>query len=506
MKKKVHVIGAGIAGLSAASYLALNGFEVTLLERQKSVGGLCASWKHQDYDLDLCSHWVAGCGSASVLYQGWNSLPPLQSTEISYPSEYLCVENVAGERMHLFTDVAKLEQELLQKAPEDHDRILDLTNAVRKLQHFELPHLHAPELLSLWQRIKSMGELLPFFTTFQSFGEQTIADYASSFQNPLLQKTIFHTLHPEQPAILLPLYLALANKQAIGTPHGASAALADRLAHYFVSLGGKITYQCEVTKIRTQDNRAVGLETVDGTFIPSDYVLSAADGHSTLFELLDGKFLNNRLESLYNQGQAYPSLLLFLLGIKQNVLDWPANLLFPMKKSLIIDTETIIDELQVRVFTDANGMVPNGKSLLAIGIETRFFNYWKQLAEDNPTRLESEKQRIAARIIQELDIRFGGIADQIDMVDITTPSTIFKFTHHWKGSTLGWMATDDSLIHPLPLKLPGLSNFFLCGQWIAIGGGLPAVVLSGRDAAELVCVAENQPFLSTFSDKSITTE
>lgn len=501
MKKKVHVIGAGIAGLSAASYLALNGFEVTLFERRESVGGICASWTHQDYHLDLCSHWVSGCGSASVLYQGWNTLPPLHSIKISYPSEYLCVENVAGEQIRLFTDVAKLEQELLQKAPEDHDRILDLTSAIRKLQHFDLPRLHAPELLSLWQRIKSMGELLPFFTTFQSFGNQTIAEYASSFENPLLQKAIFHAHHPDQPAILLPLYLALGNKQALGTPMGASAELANRLAHYLISLGGKINYQCEVTKIRTESTQVTGIETADGAFFPSDYVLSAADGHSTLFDLLDGKHLNDRLESLYNQGQAYPSLLLFLLGVKQQLPDWPANLLFPMKKSLIIDNQTIIDELQVRVFTDANGMAPTGKSLLAIGVETSFFDYWKQLADANPTRLESEKQRIIQRIIQELDIRFEGIAAQIDMVDITTPSTIFKFTHHWKGSTLGWMATDDTLLHPLPLKLPGLSNFFLCGQWIAIGGGLPAVVLSGRDAAELVCAAENQPFLSTFSEE-----
>ncbi|MFM8450400.1 MAG: FAD-dependent oxidoreductase, partial [Haliscomenobacter sp.] len=40
MKKNVQIIGAGIAGLSAASYLVMNGFEVTVLERRSAVGGL----------------------------------------------------------------------------------------------------------------------------------------------------------------------------------------------------------------------------------------------------------------------------------------------------------------------------------------------------------------------------------------------------------------------------------------------------------------------------------
>lgn len=497
MKKNVQIIGAGIAGLSAASYLVMNGFEVTVLERRSAVGGLCASWQHDDYHLDLCSHWLSTFGSASVLYRGWNELPPFQALPVSYPDEYLCVENVAGEQIHFFTDVAKLEAELLQKAPEDQERILELANAIRKLQHVELPHTHAPELYSLWQHVKNMGELLPFFGIFNHFGNQTLAEYASTFENPLLQKAIFHAHHPEQPAIVLPLYLALGNKQALGSPAGPSAQLAHQLADFFTGMGGTIRYQCEVTHIRTEDNRAIGVEIADGAFLPSDYVLSAADGYSTLFELLDGKYLNDRLKSLYTEGQAYPSLLLFLLGVRQNLEDWPANLVFPMKKSLVIDPQTIIDELQVRVFTDTNGMAPNGKSLLSIGIETRFFEYWKQLATENPAKLETEKERILRRITAELEMRFGQIAANIDMVDITTPSAIFKFTHHWKGSTLGWMASGDTLLHPLPLQVPTLRNGYLCGQWIAVGGGLPAVVLSGRDAAELICAAENRPFTTS---------
>ena len=37
--KKIAVIGAGFAGLSSASYLAKEGYDVTVFEKNSSVGG-----------------------------------------------------------------------------------------------------------------------------------------------------------------------------------------------------------------------------------------------------------------------------------------------------------------------------------------------------------------------------------------------------------------------------------------------------------------------------------
>lgn len=44
MKKKVVILGAGMAGLTAALYLAERNFEVTVIERAPFAGGLCSSW------------------------------------------------------------------------------------------------------------------------------------------------------------------------------------------------------------------------------------------------------------------------------------------------------------------------------------------------------------------------------------------------------------------------------------------------------------------------------
>ncbi len=55
--KKVIVIGAGFAGLSAACCLAQDGFDVTVLERGTEVGGRCRAWKKDGFMFDMGPSW-----------------------------------------------------------------------------------------------------------------------------------------------------------------------------------------------------------------------------------------------------------------------------------------------------------------------------------------------------------------------------------------------------------------------------------------------------------------
>ena len=58
-KKKVIVLGAGIAGLSAAYFFARNKqFDVTVLEQAPVTGGLCASFEYKNFTLDYGAHKI----------------------------------------------------------------------------------------------------------------------------------------------------------------------------------------------------------------------------------------------------------------------------------------------------------------------------------------------------------------------------------------------------------------------------------------------------------------
>lgn len=55
--KKVVIIGAGFAGLSAACCLAHDGFDVTVLDRCDEVGGRCRSWVKDGFMFDMGPSW-----------------------------------------------------------------------------------------------------------------------------------------------------------------------------------------------------------------------------------------------------------------------------------------------------------------------------------------------------------------------------------------------------------------------------------------------------------------
>ena len=45
--------------------------------------------------------------------------------------------------------------------------------------------------------------------------------------------------------------------------------------------------------------------------------------------------------------------------------------------------------------------------------------------------------------------------------------------------------------------LPGLRDFYMIGQWIAPGGGLPPAVSTGRHVVQLMCREDKKPFVTT---------
>jgi len=57
MTKQVAVIGSGIAGLSAASHLAKNGYDVTVFEKNDQIGGRARQFEEQGFVFDMGPSW-----------------------------------------------------------------------------------------------------------------------------------------------------------------------------------------------------------------------------------------------------------------------------------------------------------------------------------------------------------------------------------------------------------------------------------------------------------------
>jgi len=89
--KKVIIIGAGLAGMSVGGYLQKNGFETEIFEAYQAPGGLCASWKRNDFNIDGCIHFMEGLSPQEIYYPFWNNLIDMQSIDfVFFDSPFGC--------------------------------------------------------------------------------------------------------------------------------------------------------------------------------------------------------------------------------------------------------------------------------------------------------------------------------------------------------------------------------------------------------------------------------
>ena len=97
MAKKVIIIGAGIAGLSAGCYARMNGYDSEIYEMHDKPGGLCTAWQRKGYTIDGCLHWLAGSSPDSGFYHFWEELGMMQGKQVINMDQFFRIEGKDGE-------------------------------------------------------------------------------------------------------------------------------------------------------------------------------------------------------------------------------------------------------------------------------------------------------------------------------------------------------------------------------------------------------------------------
>ena len=89
-----------------------------------------------------------------------------------------------------------------------------------------------------------------------------------------------------------------------------------------------------------------------------------------------------------------------------------------------------------------------------------------------------------------------GMVSQVEMVDVATPYTTWRYTLNRQGAWGAWLMTPEIITRPIERKLPGLKNCYLAGQWVMCGG-VPPSLYSGRHAVQLICRDVGRKFVTT---------
>jgi len=494
MNKKVNIIGAGVAGLSAGCYLRMNGYDTDIFELHNLPGGLCTSWERNNYIFDGCLHWLVGSNPAHNYYHLWNELIDMKTLKFFDYQECFRVEDKHGRFISVRTNFDELEQELLEKAPEDRKQITEFMGTARKLLGLEMPIEKAPETFNLLDGIKMVFKFMPYLGEFKKWVRIPIREYARKCKNPLLGKVFEFVYLPEMSVLFLVMILVCMHKKSAGFPIGGSLKFARLIEKRYLELGGRIHYNSRVKKIIIKDNAAKGIQLENGEAHDADIVISAADGYSTIFEMLEEKYANKKILHYYEKFKPFPSFLQVSLGISRTFPDVPHSLLFPLEKPMTVDPGTSYEDIRVRLFNFDPTLAPEGKTVLTSIIATYNYKYWADLRKNNREKYNDEKKRIADEAIDALEKKFGNIKSHIEVMDVSTPATVIRYTNNWKGSLEGWLLSPEVGLMPMKKVLPGLRDFYMAGQWVEPGGGLPPAMISGRNVTQIICKKDKKRF------------
>ncbi len=503
--KKILIIGAGIAGLATGCFAQMNGYQSEIFELHDLPGGLCTAWERKGYWFDGCIHYLFGSGPGQPFNQVWQELGALVDRPIINHDTFMEVIGADGRTLTLYADPDRLQDHLTELSPRDADLIEDLCDGVRLFMNFDMSALQQkPKELMTMLDWRAMGQqMLPYTLPLAKWGPLSAAEFGSQFSDPFLRRAVPQMFAwPEIPMMAGLSLLAYMHTHNAGFPAGGSLAFARAIEQRYLALGGTIHYKAQVEKILVEDDTAVGVRLYDDREVFGDYVVSCADGHSTIFEMLDGHYMDRPLERTYDGRMPILSQLQISLGVNRDFSSEPHWALYLLDEPLHITGQSY-DCIGVKHYCFDPSLTPPGKSAVVIMLRTDY-HYWQRIY--GRKLYDTEQMQAADICIDFLEKKYPGIRQQIEVKDVATPVSYERYTGNHLGSTCGWLLTDKTMmkmIQGMKKQLPGLNNFYMAGQWVEPGGSVPIVAMSGRNVVQLICDVDERPFHTTTATKSV---
>lgn len=482
--KKVLIVGAGIAGLTAGIYARESGFDVTIYEGHTIPGGASTSWRRKGYLFEGGMHWLTGSTPKVPLNQLWRELGALDdSVQVKYHDPFVAFD-YNGQTAYLYRDAEKLRRHFLEIAPEDAKEINRLCSDVKKFTKISMPVMDIKGVKVKHKAkmpISMVFGMLPALPRMSFYAKQTVSEYAQRFKSPILQRLLINTIGADQAATGLVFTLSTFASGDGGYPEGGSLAMAARMAKRFEALGGKIEYSKPVEKVLVQNGIAVGA-VVNGETIKADAVIVTQDTLAAVDRLFDSPIHEPWTERM--RKETVPMLDTFIsIGIEADLSGLPERMSFVPNTPLICGG---IPQTTVGICNYAGypGYAPEGCTAVTCIIMGDSYDFWKKCKENGA--YQEEKEKLAQSVIAVLAEKFPQTAGKIAVWDVATPLTYERYLGSYKGSWMSVMPKGKSPEY-YPCKPESIQNLYFAGQRLRCPGGVPGALDSGRNAVQFLC-------------------
>ncbi|EMF0126853.1 phytoene desaturase [Enterococcus hirae] len=487
--KKIIVIGAGVAGLSAAVRLQKLGYEVTLYEKDRQVGGKMNQIKTAGFTFDL--------GPTIVM------MPEIYREVFEFcgkdPDDYISMKKVdpmlklyfnKEEPIEFSNDLIELTKTLENISPEDTQGYFAfladiyqrytiakeafITKSFRGFWDFYNPK-------SLWAGIR-LRTFSDAYTSISKFVKDDRLRKSLAFQ------TLYIGVSPYQGPSLYTIIPMIELFYGVYFIEGRMYTLATSLARLFEELGGKIVYETSVDEILIDNKIAKGIR-IGKEQVMADAIVCGADFPYAMKELIPderkrGKYTNKKIAKFeyscscflmyLGLDKKYPEehlhSIYFAEDFKQNVDDLFERGKLPDDPSFYLYRPSLMDD----------SLAPEGQEGLYVLVPVPELSKYEKWTEQT---MQAYRQKII-RLLKEKTI-FKDIDEHIVSETLITPKDFSERFNAYNGATFGLKPTLKQSNYYRPHnKFSAAENLYFCGSSTHPGAGVPIVMQSAKLAVE----------------------
>jgi len=480
--KNVKIIGAGISSLSAACYLAKQGVNVEVFEKNSTVGGRARQYKEAGFIFDIGPTWYWMPDVFEKFFNDFGKKPSdyyhLEKLDPAYKVYFserdsITIPGSMQEIVKVFESrekgAGKQLEKLLSSAAYNYD--VAINEVVYKPGKSPLELVSSRTIPKLGYFLKSISQLA-----------------ASHFKDPKLRQIIeFPVLFLGAKPSDIPAFYSFMNFADFGLgtwyPSGGMYSVIKGLEKLAGELGVAIYTDAPVEEISVDDKRIVGLK-VGGERISSDLVVSGADYHHT--ETLMKQSHRSYSESYWDKKTFAPSALMFFLGVEKKIKNVEHHTLF-FDESFDDHAVSIYDRPEwpeaplfyasIPSITDPLA-APEGKEALII------------LVPLAPGLEDSEE--IREKYYNKIIDRFENLTNQKirDHISVKKSYCINDFINDYnsyKGNAYGLanILKQTAFLRP-KMKSKKIRGLYFTGQLTVPGPGVPPSLISGNIVSKMI--------------------
>jgi phytoene desaturase len=477
----VVVVGAGLAGLSAALHLAGAGRRVTVLERESFPGGRAARVVRKGgggtYHLDsgptvlTMPELLEDCFAA--VGESLGDHVTLRRLDPAYRARF-----ADGTTLDLTSDRDKMVQRISEFAgaaeARGYERYVDFVTTLYRLEVRDFIDRNFDSVLGLARPSLARLAGLRAFSRLAP----TVARY---FRDERLQRvftfqSLYAGLSPQRALALYAVISYMDLVAGVSYPDGGMHAIPTAMTGAASRAGVELVYDTEVSQVRWQGNRVSRLVAADGRSWSADAVVMTPD--APLARRLLGRPAARESTTRYS-----PSCVVLAAGLRTG---WPAQAHHTMTFGRT--WSGVFEDLEHgRLMRDPSFLVSlpstTDPSLAPPGHSSAYVLFpapnlaagqldWGRLRVPYREHMLSTVERAG----------FSGFSDAIEVEELITPADWDE-----RGMAAGTpFAAAHTFGQTGPFRLPNHvgANVVLAGSGTVPGVGVPMVLISGRLAAE----------------------